>query len=118
MQAGASRGRCRPAACKAHGKDHLSAVARSSARRDGICRCLAWPACAGAAPGGRAPSVSDRKSVVSGKSVSVRVDLGGRRIHKKTKKAPKTPKQHASQKLYISIKKYIRMVNHIYIHIT
>src|SRR3546814_18137143 len=25
----------------------------------------------------------DRKSVVSGKSVSVRVDLGGRRIHKK-----------------------------------
>src|SRR3546814_12330566 len=28
----------------------------------------------------------DRKSVVSGKSVSVRVDLGGRRIHKKKKK--------------------------------
>src|SRR3546814_12175550 len=29
---------------------------------------------------------SDRKSVVSGKSVSVRVDLGGRRIIKKKKK--------------------------------
>src|SRR3546814_12596944 len=29
---------------------------------------------------------SDRKSVVSGKSVSVRVDLGGRRILKKKKK--------------------------------
>src|SRR3546814_11267537 len=29
--------------------------------------------------------VQDRKSVVSGKSVSVRVDLGGRRIIKKTK---------------------------------
>src|SRR3546814_16093017 len=34
--------------------------------------------------------MSDRKSVVSGKSVSVRVDLGGRRIiKKKTKKANK-----------------------------
>src|SRR3546814_12145975 len=30
-------------------------------------------------------SVTDRKSVVSGKSVSVRVDLGGRRILKKKK---------------------------------
>src|SRR3546814_20582249 len=29
------------------------------------------------------PSMEDRKSVVSGKSVSVRVDLGGRRIIKK-----------------------------------
>src|SRR3546814_20818799 len=39
------------------------------------------------APGGRAlePLRRDRKSVVSGKSVSVRVDLGGRRIIKKTK---------------------------------
>src|SRR3546814_12291252 len=33
----------------------------------------------------RAPA-QDRKSAVSGKSVSVRVDLGGRRIIKKTKK--------------------------------
>src|SRR3546814_13404067 len=32
------------------------------------------------------PSGGDRKSVVSGKSVSVRVDLGGRRIIKKKKK--------------------------------
>src|SRR3546814_19642575 len=32
------------------------------------------------------PSKKDRKSVVSGKSVSVRVDLGGRGIHKKKKK--------------------------------
>src|SRR3546814_16491735 len=31
----------------------------------------------------------DRKSVVSGKSVSVRVDLGGRRINKKKKKQKK-----------------------------
>src|SRR3546814_12628373 len=30
--------------------------------------------------------ISDRKSVVSGKSVSVRVDLGGRRVIKKKKK--------------------------------
>src|SRR3546814_16370686 len=34
----------------------------------------------------RAPRYADRKSVVSGKSVSVRVDLGGRRIIKKKKK--------------------------------
>src|SRR3546814_18521060 len=32
-----------------------------------------------------AGAAADRKSVVSGKSVSVRVDLGGRRIIKKTK---------------------------------
>src|SRR3546814_14343214 len=35
----------------------------------------------------------DRKSVVSGKSVSVRVDLGGRRIIKKTKTSTQTYKQ-------------------------
>src|SRR3546814_14470028 len=33
----------------------------------------------------RRPVVEDRKSVVAGKSVSVRVDLGGRRIIKKKK---------------------------------
>src|SRR3546814_17802752 len=32
------------------------------------------------------PAARDRKSVVSGKSVSVRVDLGGRRIIKNTRK--------------------------------
>src|SRR3546814_11659877 len=38
----------------------------------------------GGAPARRdCPPVRDRKSVVSGKSVSVRVDLGGRRIIKK-----------------------------------
>src|SRR3546814_1335457 len=37
------------------------------------------------ASGGR-PGRADRKSVVSGKSVSVRVDLGGRRIIKKKNK--------------------------------
>src|SRR3546814_13075983 len=36
---------------------------------------------------------TDRKSVVEGKSVSVRVDLGGRRIIKKTKK--KNKQKHA-----------------------
>src|SRR3546814_13892352 len=39
---------------------------------------------------GRNLSPADRKSVVEGKSVSVRVDLGGRRIIKKKKKK----KQH------------------------
>src|SRR3546814_10991430 len=41
---------------------------------------------AGGPTAGRAPpggSCSDRKSVVEGKSVSVRVDLGGRRVIKK-----------------------------------
>src|SRR3546814_20244403 len=41
------------------------------------CRCQRWPQCDGRL---------DRKSVVSGKSVSVRVDLGGRRTIKKKKK--------------------------------
>src|SRR3546814_18557741 len=36
-----------------------------------------------------APLISDRKSVVSGKSVSVRLDLGGRRIIKKKNKKKK-----------------------------
>src|SRR3546814_14255939 len=36
----------------------------------------------------------DRKSVVSGKSVSVRVDLGGRRIIKKTKKNKQNQEQN------------------------
>src|SRR3546814_11283386 len=36
------------------------------------------------------PQSGDRKSVVSGKSVSVRVDLGGRRILKKNKYKPNT----------------------------
>src|SRR3546814_17959232 len=35
------------------------------------------------------PGIGDRKSVVSGKSVSVRVDLGGRRIIKKKNKHKK-----------------------------
>src|SRR3546814_17711409 len=37
------------------------------------------------------PRPPDRKSVVSGKSVSVRVDLGGRRIIKKKKHYKKRP---------------------------
>src|SRR3546814_14367385 len=36
-------------------------------------------------PRSRVPRPGDRKSVVEGKSVSVRVDLGGRRIIKKNK---------------------------------
>src|SRR3546814_16924301 len=39
----------------------------------------------------------DRKSVVSGKSVSVRVDLGGRRILKKKKKSSKQSKPNIKQ---------------------
>src|SRR3546814_17713629 len=43
--------------------------------------------------------VTDRKSVVSGKSVSVRVDLGGRRIIKKKKK-----KKYTDRNIYNTIK--------------
>src|SRR3546814_17489347 len=44
---------------------------------------------AGDGPAVRTPAQLDRKSVVKGKSVSVRVDLGGRRIIKKKKKHSK-----------------------------
>src|SRR3546814_15604526 len=40
----------------------------------------------------------DRKSVVSGKSVSVRVDLGGRRILKKKKNISETEQQYDRDK--------------------
>src|SRR3546814_18521605 len=40
----------------------------------------------------RAADAEDRKSVVTGKSVSVRVDLGGRRIIKKKKYRHQRPK--------------------------
>src|SRR3546814_20205043 len=43
------------------------------------------PAVHGAAPG-RRPAAEDRKSVVEGKSVTVRVELGGTRINKKKRK--------------------------------
>src|SRR3546814_15262402 len=62
-------------------------------------RCGSWPVFKRMREGGNAirrsamalnltqkQEVVDRKSVVSGKSVSVRVDLGGRRIIKKKKK--------------------------------
>src|SRR3546814_11953018 len=48
----------------------------------------AWPIAASgsALPCPKRCPRSDRKSVGTGKSVAVRVDLGGRRIHKKKKK--------------------------------
>src|SRR3546814_20793557 len=45
-------------------------------------------------PNWRAFWKTDRKSVVSGKSVSVRVDLGGRRSIKKTKKQLQARNEH------------------------
>src|SRR3546814_12973267 len=48
-------------------------------------RCTAWPARSTPARTGRTPAAGDRKSVQEGTSVSVRVDLGGRRIIKKKK---------------------------------
>src|SRR3546814_20724398 len=48
----------------------------------------------------------DRKSVVSGKSVSVRVDLGGRRILKKTNKDTANEIHHYPQKVNKRERKY------------
>src|SRR3546814_18415095 len=42
------------------------------------------------------PTFTDRKSVVSGKSVSVRVDLGGRRIIKKKKIYENNKRNHTT----------------------
>src|SRR3546814_17769913 len=51
-----------------------------------ICRDLRIPLLARGAGTSQCGPTVDRKSVVSGKSVYVRVDLGGRRIIKKNKK--------------------------------
>src|SRR3546814_17246518 len=59
---------------------------RSSRQRNCACRCAAQRHRGRAARPGRRGVPIDRKSVVEGKSVSVRVDLGGRRIIKKKKK--------------------------------
>src|SRR3546814_12367878 len=48
------------------------------------------------------PSHRDRKSAVSGKSVSVRVDLGGRRIIKKTKLTDNIQRDHREQNTKLS----------------
>src|SRR3546814_11704867 len=56
----------------------------ADARQGGYGICRGCPD-AEAALSGNPLSYVDRKSVVSGKSVSVRVDLGGRRIIKKKK---------------------------------
>src|SRR3546814_19240152 len=71
----------------------LDAVGRLGRRRSAVARDVPAPSvatpCGGNATmaGVRGPTARpvDRKSVVSGKSVSVRVDLGGRRIIKNKK---------------------------------
>src|SRR3546814_19413939 len=58
------------------------------------------PATAGRDLGGFAKAgeeFTDRKSVVSGKSVSVRVDLGGRRVIKKKTKTKKRAKKKCNK---------------------
>src|SRR3546814_11433221 len=74
LLAGEARYLCpsRPPGCRSPG---LAANAPASARRG-----------AGEADPRRQPQSGDRKSVGQGKSVSVRVDLGGRRIIKKKTK--------------------------------
>src|SRR3546814_14770188 len=62
----------------------LMTCAAASVVTTGPSAALIVVASAGCANTVCASSAGDRKSVVSGKSVSVRVDLGGRRIIKKT----------------------------------
>src|SRR3546814_13524551 len=68
-----------PALAEAKAKLHefMRALARRDARRDHEAEMAAEAA--------RQEALTDRKSGVEGKSVSVRVDLGGRRILKKKK---------------------------------
>src|SRR3546814_19123599 len=87
-RAGARRG------CSVRSSRHASRCSRideRSANKRGITRRSR-----GAATG-RSPRRADRKSVVSGKSVSVRVDHGGRRIIKKKKKANNKDKTELEQ---------------------
>src|SRR3546814_17981671 len=78
LQPGLARGRARPLVLGTGDGRRL--------RRRRVCRRARQlePRPAGRLRG-RVRAVPDRKSVVSGKSVSVRVDLGGRRIIKKTR---------------------------------
>src|SRR3546814_21172019 len=55
-----------------------------------------------AAEAGATCVIQDRKSVVSGKSVSVRVDLGGRRIIKKKQRNTRTISEDALQSINLS----------------
>src|SRR3546814_19947093 len=61
--------------------DVADALSPSGERYAGLAAC-----CLAAVERGWTTSPSDRKSVVSGKSVSVRVDIGGCRIIKKNKR--------------------------------
>src|SRR3546814_12156413 len=76
---------------------HHSAAGYREVRRAGVAICSSVTNPSRGCPATRPPSrcrkrsrcgvpILDRKSVVEGKSVSVRVDLGGRRIIKKKKK--------------------------------
>src|SRR3546814_5306548 len=67
----------------------VSSTGRARMRTRGVARTTT-PGSASWGSDARLSSWPDRKSVVEGKSVSVRVDIGGRRIiKKKTKKATK-----------------------------
>src|SRR3546814_19442364 len=68
-----------------HGRA-LRQVDRTACRRIAALACARTRGRAGALGGASAPGRLARKSVGSGKSVYVRVDLGGRSIIKKTKK--------------------------------
>src|SRR3546814_15403956 len=79
-----------PARAFAHQLDRRAARARTRSAQHGLesrggCLRLCRPFCVLAMGLDRHPGREDRKSVVQGKSVSVRVDLGGSSIIKKKK---------------------------------
>src|SRR3546814_11387008 len=88
---GAAARRCAASSTRSHAnirKQFSPESAAEQRRRD------AGPDGASTLRSGGFPRHSDRKSVVEGKSRSVRVDLGGRRIIKKQKKTYKNKEEH------------------------
>src|SRR3546814_16188650 len=90
------RGAGRPGRSRADERRRGAPLCRNELSLDRSRLCLLARPQAGAAhrlsdrdAAGRRTLLLDRKSVVEGKSVSVRVDLGSRRISKKTKTTPK-----------------------------
>src|SRR3546814_20842068 len=99
---GASQGRADAEICRAHLQRLLvRAGARDAAGGDRPQPGKGQRHGAFEALQGQRPCRRDRKSVVSGKSVSVRVDLGGRRISKKKTQYTTTTYDNTNQDNYM-----------------
>src|SRR3546814_19337260 len=87
------------------GEGHLVPVERQAVMRDGLVIDPAPAAFVVGAGDELRPGAPDRKRVVVGKSVSVRVDLGGRRLikNKRLHILTKTPKTNITLKIHTSV---------------